>query len=89
MEAQNLGNFRKTLDRNCTKVYGFYEPCAWFVEFDGTARQLTDILWPDETPEDEYDIPVGIVIRLLKNTYNGWTSPDFWEWLDPSFDEIS
>ena len=56
-----------------------YAPAAWFVTFDGTADELTDLIWPDGFDEDAHPMPEGIVIRI--SAYNGFASERFWEWL--------
>ena len=56
-----------------------YAPKAWFVVFEGTTDELTDIIWPEEEDKDDYVMPVGIVIRM--DRYNGLASNQLWEWL--------
>lgn len=56
-----------------------YAPTAWFVTFDGTADELTDLIWPDDFDEAAHPMPEGIVIRIA--AYNGFASQRFWEWL--------
>lgn len=56
-----------------------YAPAAWFVTFDGTADELTDLIWPEGFDEDAHPMPEGIVIRI--SAYNGFASERFWEWL--------
>lgn len=71
---------RRVRDRRGVDVYDDYAPHAWFVSFDGTARELTDLVWPDEMPDDQYEISSGIVIPIPK-TFNGYASFDLWDWL--------
>ena len=56
-----------------------YAPTAWFVTFDGTADELTDLIWPDDFDEAEHPMPEGIVIRV--SAHNGFASKRLWEWL--------
>lgn len=65
------GNFRHINEQ--------YAPKAWFVTFSGTTEELTDLIWPDNSDEDDYPMPVGVVIRM--DRYNGLASKQLWEWL--------
>ena len=56
-----------------------YAPKAWFITFDGTTDELTDLIWPEEMDEDDHPMPLGMVIRmdritgLPRHSYgNGW-----------------
>ena len=60
-------------------IYTPYAPKAWFIDFEGTTNELTDLIWPDDFDEDTHPLPAGIVTRM--DRYNGWASPDLWEWL--------
>ena len=60
-------------------VYDDYAPQAWFVRFDGTARELTDLIWPDDVDEESHPIRDGVVIEMSQ--VNGFASGDLWEWL--------
>ena len=59
-------------------TYREYEPRVWFVVYDGTASELTDIIWPDHGRN--YTIPYGIVLPVRSS--NGFASGRLWEWIE-------
>ena len=59
--------------------YDAYAPRVWIVSYQGTPRQLTDLVWPDDTPRDERAIPIGLVIRIPDGgSINGLASRELW-----------
>lgn len=70
------------------QIYDRYAPRAWFVRYEGTSGELTDIIWPDEDSPEEYAMPSGIVIRIPTDGFNGFASTDLWEWLGDPFDDL-
>ena len=56
-----------------------YAPRAWFVAFNGTTDELTDLIWPEQVDEGDHPMPLGMVIRM--DRYNGFASTQLWEWL--------
>ena len=59
-------------------VYDGFAPTAWVVSYNGTPRQLTDLLWPDDVKEEGYAIKSGVVVRVSPATINGYTAKEFW-----------
>ena len=57
-------------------IYKDYSPKIYFVTFQGTARELSDLLGYG----DDLDIGIGIVMRLGNNY--GYASQSLWEWLE-------
>ena len=60
-------------------IYDGYAPIAWIVSYNGTPRQLTDLIWPDDVDEEDYAIEYGVVVRINHKTINGFTATEFWE----------
>lgn len=61
-------------------IYSKYAPMAWFVQYDGTADQLVDLMWPDdEEPPGGYEIDAGMVVDAT--AVIGYVSGDLWEWV--------
>ena len=75
-ESQELPD---TIKNRNLPIYDDYAPHVWFVSFDGTTNELTDLIWPDDHMEESHSIPEGIVIRM--RWYNGFASTGLWEWL--------
>ena len=61
-------------------IYNFYGPHAWFVKFDGTASELSDLIWPDDKDSSEYKIQHGMIFPV--KAYNGFAAESLWEWLE-------
>ena len=61
-------------------IYDFYDPYAWFVTFDGTASELSDLVWPDDMDESEYEIQHGMIFPI--RAYHGFAAEALWEWLE-------
>ena len=59
-------------------IFDLYAPRAWFMEFDGTSYELTDLIWPDGKEESS---PAGKGIVILIENQNGYASGSLWEWL--------
>jgi hypothetical protein len=57
-----------------------YAPFAWFVSFNGTEDELTDILWPDGK-ENASPVKSGAIFPI-KGTVNGYASEELWDWLE-------
>ena len=75
--------FKKWATAGLRVLHRSYAPLMWIVSYSGTATDLTDRLWPDGVPEDQYVIPRGVVIRIPKGTdINGWATSTLWEVFD-------
>ena len=59
-------------------VFELYAPNIWFVEFGGTAYELTDLIWPDN---EEKSSPLGSGIIIRVENHNGYAVNALWEWL--------
>ena len=59
-------------------IFDLYAPRAWFMEFNGTSYELTDLIWPDGKEESS---PAGKGLVLLIENQNGYASTSLWEWL--------
>ena len=70
----------KALREMCTHVYDEYAPRAWFVEYSGTHRELTDELWPDEEPK-KHGLAAGYITPVESRRGSGWAVPAMWRWL--------
>ena len=57
------------------------------MEFDGSADELTDRLWPDEEP-DRHGMTAGYVMSIRRGNWNGWASHELWEWLESGPDAV-
>ena len=61
-------------------VYAGYAPRMWIVSYQGTPRQLTDLLWPDDKPRDERAMRIGVVIRIPNGaSINGFAARELWD----------
>ena len=81
-DARQMSDYLGTLNgRGVRVLYDGYAPSAWIVEYSGSPRQLTDLIWPDERPRKEWVTRVGFVIRLRNSTanINGVASEEFWD----------
>ena len=56
------------------QCYDGLAPKVYLVDFNGTARSLSDKLGFNKE-----DRVVGLVIGLA--SYDGWADPDVWEWI--------
>ena len=65
---------------HCTRVYGHYAPHAWFVEYDGTVKDLTDLLWPDEDTA-KHGFEAGFVVSVKRGGGTGFAAKSLWDWL--------
>ena len=65
--------------RGLRVLYDGYAPRAWIVSYNGSAKQLADVLWPDEFDEDEFALKSGLVIQASDATINGWAVQELWE----------
>lgn len=63
-----------------TDVFDQYAPFAWFVSFNGTVDELTDLLWPDGK-EDASPVKNGAIIPI-KGAVSGYASEELWDWLE-------
>ena len=72
------GKFPDKARKAAKAVLDEYAPRVWFVAFDGTTAELTDLIWPDDK-EDDSPIGPGIVIAI--NHRNGYSRMTLWEWL--------
>ena len=70
---------KRISDPGLAMVYSGYAPRVWVVSYKGTVEQLADLLWPDDTPPEEYEIPAGLVIRLKARTISGYASRSLWD----------
>ena len=76
------GKLPETARKECSAVYDKYAPRAWFVLFDGTTKELTDLVWPDDQDDESFSIPAGIVVRLTRTNNNGFASYNLWDWIE-------
>ena len=61
-------------------VFDKYAPFAWFVSFNGTANELTDLLWPDGK-EDASPVKDGAILPI-RGAVGGYASEELWDWLE-------
>ncbi len=54
-----------------------YAPPVWFVDFEGTSDDLSDLIWPDDN--DPGDFGRGII--LSASDRSGFASTRLWDWL--------
>ena len=59
-------------------IFDLYAPRTWFVAFEGTTDELTNLLWPDD---EEGSSPAGAGLVLPIETRSGYASAKLWEWL--------
>ena len=80
-EQQQMADYFSTLvGHGLQIVYAGYAPRMWIVSYQGTPRQLTDLLWPDDTPRDEHALHVGVVIRIPDSaSINGLAARELWD----------
>ena len=77
-----VASYFGTLVGNGLRVmYDGYAPHMWIVSYNGTPRQLTDLVWPDDTPKNDRLIPAGVVFRTVRGNYNGFAAGEMWELL--------
>lgn len=76
------------LKEHNVEMYDHYAPRVWFVKYNGTVQQLTDLLWPDDQPADQRVIFLGVVLRIPIEGSNGFARTDLWEWLESPFDDL-
>lgn len=69
-------------------LFGEYAPRVWIVSYKGTLRQLTDLLWPDDDLERDYEAPAGLVIKLKGRNISGYAASELWETLKDISDGI-
>ena len=78
-EEQVAAYFTTLTGRGFRVEYDGYAPRMWIVSYGGTPRQLTDLLWPDDTPKDKLAMRTGIVIRIPDGgSLNGMAARDLW-----------
>ena len=65
--------------RGLRVLYDGYAPRAWVVSYSGSARQLADLLWPDQFNDDEFVLKSGLVIQASDTTINGWAVQELWD----------
>ena len=81
-EEKVAAHLTKMVGHGLRVVYGGYAPRMWIVSYQGTPRQLTDLIWPDDTPSDERAIRVGVVIRIPDGAnINGLAAREMWDLL--------
>ena len=72
--------FGKLAKQGVSVLYRGYAPIMWLVSYQGTAGQLANLIWPNGTPEDDYAISAGIVIRIPHGrNVNGFAANDMWD----------
>ena len=78
--GDDLNAFRTSIQElgSHTAIYDDYAPRAWFVSFDGTAKQLSDKLGFTIREGNEKPI-TGVVTGI--DGYYGFGSKDLWVWL--------
>ena len=64
--------------KSAKAIFDTYAPAAWFVDFDGTGDELSDLIWPDGE-ESLSPISTGIILRV--SAHCGYASNKLWEWL--------
>ena len=64
--------------RGLRVLHDGYAPRAWVVSYNGSAKRLADLLWPDEFNDDEFALKSGLVIQASDSTINGWAVDDLW-----------
>ena len=78
-EERMQGVFGALSSRGLRVVYDDDAPRAWVVSYDGTPKQLADLLWPDDVDKEQYVIGAGLVIRAPRANINGYVFSDFWD----------
>lgn len=81
MSFEEDGELPKKVRNAAKAVFADYSPRVWFIDFNGTTRELTDLIWPDDK-EDLSSIANGAVVQIDKESkYSGYASEELWAWL--------
>ena len=70
----NEGKLQSKIEELGEKCYDGLAPKVYLVDFNGTARSLSDKLGFNKDGQ-----VVGLIAGMT--SYDGWADPDVWEWI--------